>query len=886
MFKSLAQLRSAVAGLFRRRVVESEMEEELRTHVRHRADDLERSGLARGEAERQARVEFGGYERFKEECRESLGAHFLETLIQDLGFGLRLLRKAPGFAAVAVLTLALGIGANTAIFSLVYGVLLRPLPYPHPEQLVVAFEDNLQRGVKISGCSYPDLKELQQSGMFSWVAGVNRHDLTLTGSGDPTVVTTVVVTPEIFPLLNVKPVAGRYLIAEDEIKGSAPVVVLSEGLWRTRYGESLDMIGRTITMDQRPFTVVGIMPAGFRVPVFGEHQEVWIPLVQDPLFSAWIPKRDQHWLPVVGRLNAGVSLTRARAEADAVARRMSQEFPAENGGWAVRVQPLQDVVVGNVKAPLLVLLCAVGLVLLLACVNIANLLLARATSRTREMALRQALGAKRSRIIRQLLTESAVLGTLGAILGVALAYVSSAALASLLPRNGLAVANARLDGWVLGFALLLSLAATMAFSLAPAFLATHANVQSNLKDSAAQSGSSGVRLRVRRFLAAAEIGLATVLVVAAGLLVRSLMTMTAVDPGFNVAHVLKADVSLPRYRYAKPQQWSAFCNALLERIQAQPGLKDSAIGVPVPLADSSASFDFSMPDRAPLPPGTPSAADYVSVSPEYFHVMEIPLLQGRVFAPEDSDASAPVTIVNEAFARFYFRNEDPIGQRLTFGFPPDTNVVHRIVGVVGDIRDRGLAQEPGPIMYVPFAQAPFWGGELLIKSNLPPAAVVSTIRAVVDSLDKDLPVTGIMTMPEAIDASVAQPKFRAWLLGAFGVVAVLLAAVGVFGVVSYSVASRTQEFGVRAALGASPASIGRMILREGLILGGIGLSVGLAAALGFARFLKSQLYGVTAHDPATFLISAAILLVVAAAACVIPARRAMSVDPIVALRYE
>jgi len=362
--------------------------------------------------------------------------------------------------------------------------------------------------------------------------------------------------------------------------------------------------------------------------------------------------------------------------------------------------------------------------------------------------------------------------------------------------------------------------------------------------------------------------------------------MTAVDPGFNVAHVLKADVSLPRYRYSKPQQWSAFGNTLLERIQAQPGFKDSAIGLPTPLADNGASFNFSMPDRAPLPPGTPAAADWVSVSPEYFQVMGISLLRGRVFGREDADGTTPVTIVNEAFARFYFRNEDPIGQRLTFGFPPDTNVIHQIVGVVGNVRDRRLAQEPVPMMYVPFAQEPLWGGELLIKSNLPPAAVVSTIRTVVNSLDKDLPVTGITTMPEVIDASVAQPKFRAWLLGAFGIVAVLLAAVGVFGVVSYSVASRTQEFGVRAALGASPASIGKMILREGLVLGSAGLSAGLVAALGFAWFLRSELYGVTAYDPVTLVISVAVLLGVAVAACFIPARRAMSVDPIVALRYE
>ena len=883
--KLLASLHSFASLLFRRSRVEGEMEEELGSHIQNRTDDLERSGLARAEAERQARIEFGGYERFKEECRENLGAHFLETLIQDVRFGARLLRKSPVFTAVAILTLALGIGANTAIFSVVYAVLLRPLPYAHPQQLVNIFETNLHQGIKLAGCSSIELATLQNSQIFAGAAGVTRHDLTLTGSGDPTVVTTVGTTPEIFPLLHISPLAGRYLFPEDEKKGAAPVVVLSEGFWRTRLGANPKIIGSAITLDHQPFTVVGIMPASFHIPVFGDNQQIWIPIIQDPLFSAWIPKRELHWMRTVGRLNAGISLARAQQELDAISHSLAAEFPAENGGWAEHIVPLQEAISDDLRTPLLVLLGAAGLVLLLACVNIANLLLARATSRTREVAVRLALGAKQSRIIRQLLTESAMLGVIGAALGVALAYWSMQALGSFLPSDILGMQKVQLDAWVLGFAVLVSLAATIGFGLGPALLTANSDVQSTLKDSAGRSGSVG-RLRARRFLAAGEMALAVVLVAAAGLLLRSLIAMTSVNPGFDVAHILKAEVSLPRYQYSSPQQWSTFADALMERLQAQPGLQDSALGVPLPLANGSVTLKFSMPDHAALPPGTPTLSNYVSVSPKYFRVMGIPLRQGRIFASEDSISSPKVTVISESFARFYFREENPIGKRLAFGFHGDPEVTREIVGVVGNVRDEGLNQEPGPMMYVPFAQAPFWGGLLVVKSTMPPAAVVGAIRQVVQSIDKDLPVTDIATMPDVLNASVAEPRFRTGLLSVFGAVALLLAAAGVFGVVSYSVASRTREFGVRAALGASPGSIRKLVLMEGIRLGSIGLGVGLIAALGLVRFLKSELYGVAAYDPTTFAASTAVLLCVALLACYIPARRAMRANPMIALRCE
>lgn len=810
---------------------------------------------------------------------------WIDNFRQDLGYGLRLLRKSPGFTFVVVLTLALGIGANTAIFSVVNAMLLRPLPYAHPEQLLSVLEDNLKQGVIGNGFSYQDFRELQESGIFDGVAGAQRHDLTLTDFGDPTVVTTVSVTPEIFPLLNVNPLAGRYLFTEDNQTGAAPVVVLSEALWRTRFGSDPKLLGHSIHLDQQAFTVVGIMPASFLVPIFGSHQEIWIPVLKDPLWGPWTQKRALHLLPVVGRLRPGVSLASARSQVDALTRRLADEFPTEDGDWTASVAPLQAVIVSDIKSPLLVLLGAVALVLLLACVNIANLLLARATSRVREVAVRQAFGAERGRIVRQFLTESTLLGLLGATVGLALGYWSTRALGLLLPADAPATQTVRLDGWVLGFALLLSLAVSIGFGLAPALLTANADVQSNLKSNASQSGSDRGGLRLRRFLTRLEIALAMVLVAGAGLLVRSLIKMTSVDPGFNVAHVVKAEISLPRYQYSTPQQWTALMHSFLERIQAQPGLQDSAIAVPLPLAYPPVNLQFVIAGRA-TPTGAPQTADYESVSPKYFHVMGIPLLRGRVFDDHDISGSPRVVVISEKLARSYFRDEDPIGRKIVFAFQGNTPAPHEIVGIVRGVRDAGLTQEPGPMMYVPFAQEPLWGGIVEVKSTLPFSTVVGAIHQAVGSIDKELPVTGVGTMPEVLDASVAQPRFRTWLVSTFGVVALLLAAAGVSGVVSYSVASRTKEFGVRASLGASPASIGRMILMEGLNLAAVGLATGLLAALALARFLKVELYGVTAYDPTTFLLSMACLLAVALVACYIPARRAMRVDPMVALRYE
>jgi predicted permease len=888
LWQDLVEMLRRSSRLFsRREAFDREMEEEMSLHRELRAREIRDEGEIDSEnARNAAQRKFGNTLHVREEIHRAWGWTWIDDLGQDLLYAFRLLRKAPGFTLMVVVTLALGIGANTAIFSVVNAVLLQALPYTRADQLVSIFESNLHEGVTATGCSYQDLKELRDSGVFADVAGVQRHDLTLTDAGDPTVVSTVVVTPEIFSVLNVPPLAGRYLFSDDEKTGAAPVVVLSEGLWRNRFGADPGLVGRSIHLDQQGYTVVGIMPAGFRVPVFGAHQEIWIPLAQDPLFGSWLPRPGGHWLRVVGRLKPGTSLATVRPQTDAVTQRLAEEYPEQNAGWNIKLAPLQTVIVGEIKTPLLVLLGAVGLVLLLACVNIANLLLARSTFRTREVALRQAFGAGRARIVRQFLTESAVLGLMGAVLGVVIAWFSLHALSSLLPADAPAARPVQLDASVLGFSLLLSLLASVGFGLAPALFTAHSNVQGNLKQGSAQAGSDKGRLRLRNFLTGAEIALAMVIVVAAGLLVRSLIRMTEVDPGFQPEHLLKAEVSLPRYQYKTPQQWSAFSDALLQRIQAQPGMENTAVAVPLPIANGFVNLTFVLPDHAPLPPGESNSADYVSVTPKYFAVMGIPLLRGRLFITDDSISSPRVALISESFARRYFRNENPVGKKITFGFPPDVNITREIVGVVGNVRDVGLTQEPGPMMYVPFSQAPFWGGVLVVKSTLPASAVAGAIRQMVASIDKNLPVTDIETMPSVLDASVAQPRFRTWLLSAFGVVALLLAAAGIYGVVSYSVASRTREFGVRASLGASPGSIAKLVLKEGIALAAAGLAAGLCAAVVLGRFFRSELYGVGAYDPITFVVSVAVLLAVAMAACYIPARRAMRVDPMVALRHE
>ncbi len=866
---------------------DAELQCEIETHIQQLAREAIAAGIPESEAQAMALREFGPIEQTKEKCRETRRVSWIQDFAQDLRYGVRMLRKSPGFTAVAVLTLALGIGANSAIFSIVDAVLLRSFPYPDPNQLVLMFDVPVQRPNALSSISYRDFSECrEQNRVFSEIAGNAFHDLTLTGAGEPSIVNTAAVTPQIFSLLKAKPLAGRTLLPGDGKQGAAPVAVLSENLWRSRFGSNPALIGQSVTLDMRSFTVVGILPASFRYPDGFPRQDVWISVAQDPLFGPLMSQPGSSLVVGIGRLKPGVSLTQAQSEMRTLGARLAKEFPAQDSGLTIRIEPYRQFVVGNVKSALLILLGAAGLVLLLACANIANLLLSRATSRGREIGIRIALGAARARLVRQLLTESALVGLLGGFAGVLLAACGVLSLRPFLPPEVVQISSIHVGGSVLAFALVLSLAAALAFGLAPALVATPSNLHTNIKEGGERTGQRGGH-RVRSFLVIAEISLAMVLLVAGGLLMRSFALVTAVNPGFDPKNVIEAEVSLPRFQYSTPQQWTAFSNELLTRLHAQPGLQDSAVAAPLPMdRQGEATFAFSIVGNPPLAPGKSITADYATVSPDYFRVMRIPLVRGRFFSEQDSPSNPNVAIIGETLARRYFPGQNPLGRQIRFGFPPNSNVSREIVGVAGDVRNEALSKKPGPVMYVPFSQAPLWGGELVVRSSLSASSVAAAIRQAVHSIDKDLPVTDLESFPEVLGASVAQERFRTFLLSSFSGIALLLAAVGIFGVISYSVSQRTREIATRMAVGAEQRDVLRLILGQGAKLALLGLGAGVVAALLLTRFMASLLYSVSATDPLTFGAVAIVLLGVAVTACYIPARRAMRVDPMVALRYQ
>jgi len=878
-----------LAGLFHRRRRDRQLEEELRTHLEMLAEESSHCGMAPAEARNAALRSFGGVEQVKEEYREQRGLPMLETLAQDLRYGLRQLRRSPGFTIVAILTLALGIGANTAIFSVVYAVLLKPLPFRSPGQLVRVFEANDRAGIPADGCSYREFQEWQrQNHVFSGMAAVAAHELNLTGRGEPSVVRVGDVTSDFFSILGVPPLAGRTFLPEDDQPGAGPVAVISYELWQGRFGADPGLIGSSVDLDKRSFMVVGVMPANFRFAFIDEglSRQIWIPIIQDPLFGAAAQRPTVHFFTALARLKPGVSAAQGLADMTAIGGRLWKQYRPGDEGWAIRIASLRQAMTEGASAPLLMLLAAVGLVLLIACANVANLLLARATSRAKEFAVRASLGAGRARILRQLLTESAVLGVLGAALGISLACWGVRGLSGLLPLSFPGAGSIRVDGSVLALALVLSLGASLLFGLAPALFAADPRLQTVLQESAGRPGEGQGRRRARNLLVVAEVALAMVLLVGAGLLIRSFAALLSVNPGFETRKILKAEVSLPRFQYSTPQQWVAFADDLLPRIQAQPDLQATAVVVPAPLADQSVNLPFRIANGAPLPAGRSTTADYAAVSQNYFRVMSIPLLRGRYFGEQDAMSAPRVAIISQELARIYFPHRDPVGQQLIFGFPPDSNVKREIVGVVGDVRDAALNQAPGPMTYVPFGQAPFWGVILVSRTSLSASAATREIEARVHEVDRDLPVTDIEWMSEAVDASLGQARLRTWLLGLFGATALALAAAGIFGVVSYSVSRRTHEFGIRIALGAGESQILRLVLKEALRLALLGVATGIAVALGLTRLLSGLLFGVRPTDPVTLILLPLLLIGTAVLAAYLPARRATRVDPMTALRWE
>lgn len=806
------------------------------------------------------------------------------SLARDVRFALRALRKSPGFTAVALLTLALGIGANTAIFSVVDAVLLSPLPYPQPERLVAVLQTLPAKGVWNAGLSYLNFSDFaREAHAFEGLAAVRLHDYTLTGQGEPALVVGGSVTATLFPVLGARAMLGRGLTPSDDAPEAPAVAVLSERLWRERFGADPAVLGKVVTLDARPATVVGVMPKTFKTPPEAPPTELWVTLAHDPVFGDLKQKRAGHYLKIVGRLKSGVSIGQAQAELATIGEGLARQYPAENEGWGVRLLPLAESLVGDVRRALLVLLGAVGLVFLIACANVANLLLARASARGREVAIRAALGAGRGRLVGQLGTECLVLALAGGALGLSAAWASLKALKAWLPADLPRVSEIGLDVRVLLFSLAVSLASAVVFGLAPVLHLSGGRVWDALKEGALGSGESGRRIRMRSVLVVAETAVSFMLLVGAGLLGRSFLKLSEVDPGFTAAHVLTAGLSLPRNQYAKPDEWRSFYRELVERLKAEPGVDAAAAALPLPLTGSGLNFAFQVEGRAPEKAGNESA-NYTAATADYFRVMGVRLVAGRLITAADTPESEKVCLVSEAFVRRYFPGESPLGRRLVFGFT--RGVSREIVGVVGDVRRDGLGSPSQPEMYVPFDQDPWWAAYLAIRANGDPAPLSAAVRRHVRALDPTLPIAAVEPMGQFVTDSVAQPRFRTTLLGLFAATALVLSLVGLYGVVSYNVGQRTREVGLRMALGAQPGDVTRLILAHGLGLAGLGLAAGLAGAILMTRSLSGLLFGVAPVDPATYAGVAALFLAAGLSACYVPARRAMRVDPVQALRSE
>ena len=797
----------------------------------------------------------------------------METIIKDIRYGIRGLIKRPGFTTVAVLTLALGIGANSAIFSVLNAVLLRPLPYADADRIVRIEETEGNGGM---GVSPPNLLDFQQQNQtFESIAGYARGSFILTGAGEPLRVQSCEISADLFSVLGVKPLIGRSFLAADERPGQDRVALISHGLWQSRFGGNHALLNQQITLDGLSYTVAGVMPKGFEFPIQSERVEIWTPLEQ-PEDLAQL--RGAHYLDVVGRIKTGVSLAQARADLDAIASRIAQQYPKEVSGKTT-VVPLKQDLVGQSQPYLLMLAGAALLVLLIAVANVASLTLARAAERQKEIALRTALGASKSRIVRQLLTESLILSFVGGLAGVTLAGWSTGLLAAIAPGDLPRFQSIYVEGRVLMFALGLSVISGILLGLIPAWRSANADLQVRLKEGETRSASAP-RQALRKALVVSEVTLALVLLCGAGLLIRTLWKLNSVNPGFDPDNVLVGELVLPTTKYRDAGRQTIFFQQLIERIKASPGIESVGGTSSLPLSGTNMVFFASVEGRA----NSSLPASFRSVSPDYFRTMRIPLLKGRWFEDRDTAQSQPVVVINETMARQISPNyEEALGKRIKHGFK---NQVAEVVGVIGDVKYAGLDQQTRPEMYAPFAQRAWPFMRIAARSNSDPSLVAAAIREAVRAIDPDQPVDKMMTMSSVVSASFVGRSFYMQLLGTFAALAFILASVGIYGVVSYSVAQRTREIGIRVALGARKSDVLGLVLKEALRLTALGVGLGLIGAFAATRVLRSLLFEVKPTDPATFICLSLLLTLVALLASYIPARRATKVDPLVALRYE
>jgi putative ABC transport system permease protein len=884
----LRSMASGLRSLFRKERVDRELDEELRAYLEMAVEERTQGGMSRNEALRAVRLEQGGLDSAKEVVGAAGWESFVEALWQDLRFGVRTLRKTPGFTAVAILTLALGIGANSAIFSVVNTVLLRPMPYKQADRLVTIWGENKPRRIDFDLASSLDYQDWRsQSHSFESMGAATDVMYTLTGAGEPAGVIAYEFSPDFFDVLGVPAQLGRTFAHDEDQTGKDQVAVLSHRLWMTRFGGDPTAVGRNITLDGKAYTIVGVMPPSFQYP---SRTELWTPLTAPP---DYVKDRGLRWFRVMARLKPGVTLERAQMEMKTIAARLQHEYPGTNKDQDVRLVSLRQLISGDARPALLVLLCSVGLVLLIACSNLANLLLSRAIRRRREIAVRAALGASRLRIVRQLLTESMLLSIAGGASGVGIAYWGAHWLVRMFPTtiSNLSIPRIEripIDGWVLGFALLASVVTGILFGLAPALQACQIGSNQSLKEPARSGAAGAAGRRFRNIVVVLEMATSLMLLAAAGLMAKSFLRIVTADLGFRTDHVLTFRTLLPQHKYAKAWQRNDFHDDALRRIQSLPGVKAAGTVTFLPLSGWWGVRAVSVAGRQTQPGQKTPSPVWSSVSPDYFELLRIPLLKGREFTNGDNASSGEVAILSAGLARSLWPDDDPIGRRVVIdGFEKPREVI----GVVGDVHQLGIAHpgensDPTSEVYVPFAQAP---GPLLgfvVRTEGDPLSIANAVQREIFAVDEEQPVSFVESMDQLASETVALQRASTILLAVFAAMALALAAMGIYGVLSYSASQKTQEIGIRIALGAVRADVLRIVMVEGVRLTVLGMTIGVAGALGFARLLSSLLYEVGPTDGTIFLPVPILLACVALAACYVPARRAARVDPMVALRCE
>ena len=814
----------------------------------------------------------------------------MNSLWQDIRYALRVLAKQPGFTAIVVLTLALGIGANTAIFSVVNAVILEPLPFPDSKQLVALNGTDAHLGDMHRPLSYPDFADFRaQNRTLESVAAYDRNTATLTGSGEPLHIETALVNANLFDVLRSAPLLGRTFVTSEDEAGTH-VAVLSHHLWTSHFGANPDIVGQSITLDAKVYTVVGVMPANFEFQLTSTPPDLWTTFGErmvgngtDPAITA---QRDAHFLNAIGRLKPGISLQQANADASAIGAALAKQYPDTDGHLSFALQPEIEAMIGDVRPVLLMVLGAVGFLLLIACSNAANLLLARAAGRQREMAIRASMGAGRARVLRQLLTESVLLALAGGLLGLFLAVWGTTLLAGLPSLQIPRLAQAGIDLRVLAFTLGVSVLTGVVFGMAPAWHASRFDLFLSLKEGGRAASESKRASRARNILVVAQVSLAVILLVGASLLIESMVHLTRQSPGFDPNGVMTFNLDLPDPRYGKPEQSIAFFRDLLARVRALSGVQSASAVLPLPMSDDVIRTTFEIEGR-PMAKSDLPRVHFRIVAQDYLKTMHVPLISGRDLTPRDERSSALVVLINETLARRYFPNENPVGKHIKPGVADTGDArMREIVGVVGDVHHHNLWQPNDPECYVPYDQAALGAMSIVVRAQGEPMNLLPSIREQVRALDTELPIYKARDMREYISDSVAQRRFTSLLVSVFAAAGLLLSTVGLFGLISYSVEQRRTEIGIRVAVGAERGDIIGMVLRSGVTLALAGIAIGLAGTLALSSVLKSQLFGVTATDPITFIGVALGLIAVATAACYIPAWRAANADPLVALRNE